>query len=254
MPIAITRPVSPSITRCELTHLQRQPIDLELARIQHAAYESCLAQLGCVVQRLPVEPELPDAVFVEDIAIVFAELAVITRPGAASRRPEIPSVAQALMPYRELYYIDEPGTLDGGDVLRLGQTLYVGLSGRSNPVGLEQLHRLVAPYGYSIKWVAVSGCLHLKSAVTQVAEDTLLINPEWISAGQFGGMKIITVDPSEPHAGNALLVNGTVLVAAAYPATQARLEAAGIPLVVVDVTELAKAEGALTCCSLIFEI
>lgn len=254
MLIALTRPISPSIAHCELTHLERQPIDVDLARAQHTKYEACLAQLGCVVQRLPGAPDLPDSVFVEDIAIVLEETAVITRPGATSRRPEIPSIVQALRPYRKLCYIEKPGTLEGGDVLRLGRTLYVGLSGRSNPDGVEQLRCLVTPLGYSVEGVAVRGCLHLKSAVTQVAEGTLLINPEWVSADRFGAMKVITVDPGEPHAGNALLLNGTAIIAAEYPATQARLEAAGIPLAVVDVTELAKAEGAVTCCSLIFEI
>lgn len=254
MPIAITRQVSPSILHCELTHLQRQPIDLELARVQHAAYEACLARLGCVVQRLPVESELPDSVFVEDIAVVLDEMAVITRPGAASRRPEIPSVAQALKPYRQLYYIEHPGTLDGGDVLRIDRKLYIGSSGRSNATGVEQLRDLVEPFGYRVEGVPVSGCLHLKSAVTQVAQGTLLINPEWVSPDWFGGMEMVSVDPREPHAGNAILLEEKTIIAAAYPATRERLEAAGIPVVAVDVTELAKAEGAVTCCSLIFEV
>jgi dimethylargininase len=254
MPIAITRQVSPSIMRCELTHLQRQPIDLELARVQHAAYEACLARLGCVVQRLPVEPDLPDSVFVEDIAIVLDEMAVITYPGAASRRAEIASVAQALKPYRELYYIEQPGTLDGGDVLRIDRKVYVGSSGRSNAAGVEQLRNLVEPFGYNVEGVPVSGCLHLKSAVTQVAQGTLLINPEWVSPDRFREMKMVSVDPREPQAGNAVWLAETAIMAAAYPATRERLESAGIAVVTVDVSELAKAEGAVTCCSLLVEI
>jgi dimethylargininase len=253
MLIALVREVSPHIVECELTHLERKPIDVERARLQHEAYAACLAALGCAVQWLPATPKLPDGVFVEDIALVLDEVAIITRPGVASRRPEIPSVAQALQPYRKLLYIEAPGTLDGGDVLRLGRTLMVGLSERSTPAGVEQLRRLVEPCSYRVEGIPVSGCLHLKSAVTRVAENTLLLNPEWIDPDWFGGMQIIPVHPAEPYAGNALLLNESVIYPAAFPATGERLEAAGIYLECVDVSELAKAEGAVTCCSLIFE-
>ena len=253
MLIAMVRDISLHIADCELTHLERQPIDVEKARRQHAAYAACLTRLGCDVQYLPETPDLPDGVFVEDIALVLDEAAVITRPGAASRRPEIPSVAQALEPYRKLLVIEEPGTLDGGDVLRLGRKLMVGLSERSNPAGVEQLRRLVEPLGYRVEGLPVSGCLHLKSAVTQVAKNTLLLNPEWIAPDWFDGLQIIPVHPAEPYAGNALLLNESVIYPAAFPATGERLESAGICLACVDVSELAKAEGAVTCCSLIFE-
>jgi dimethylargininase len=254
MQIAITREVSPSIGQCELTHLAREAIDVDLAQAQHRQYEACLAALGCQIRRLPPEPELPDAVFVEDVAVVLDELAIMTRPGAASRRPEARSVAAALAPYRRLAYIQAPGSLDGGDVLRIGQTLWVGLSGRSNPAGMEQMHALLAPLGYTVRGVPVDGCLHLKSAVTQVARDTLLINPAWVDAGAFGPMNLIEVDPVEPFAANALLIGDTVIYPAAYPATRRRLEERGIPIRPVDVSELGKAEGGVTCCSVIFEI
>lgn len=253
MPIAMTRPVSASLQQCELTHLARQPIDLERARAQHRQYELCLESLGYEIRQVPEAPELPDAVFIEDIALVLDEVAVITRPGAESRRPEIPAVAQALATYRPLLTIQAPGTLDGGDVLRTGKTLYVGSSGRSNPQGIAQLGQLLAPFGYNVQPVPVTGCLHLKSAITQVAEDLLLVNPDWINLQAFAGMGRIEVDPSEPYAANALLLNGIVLYPAAHPATRARLEAAGIRLQLVDASELAKAEGGVTCCSLIFE-
>jgi dimethylargininase len=252
MRIAITREVSLSIGRCELTHLAREAIDVELARVQHRQYEACLAALGCQIHRLPPEPELPDAVFVEDMALVLDELAIITRPGADSRRPETRSVAQALASYRRLAYIEAPGTLDGGDVLRIGQTLWVGLSGRSNPAGMEQMRAWLAPLGYSVRGVPVNGCLHLKSAVTQVARNTLLINPAWVDASAWGPMNLIEVDPSEPFAANALLVGESVVYPAAYPATRRRLEERGIPVRLVDVSELGKAEGGVTCCSVIF--
>jgi dimethylargininase len=253
MQIAITREVSPSIGQCELTHLAREAIDVDLARSQHRQYEAYLAALGCEIQRLPPEPELPDAVFVEDVAVVLDELAIIARPGAASRRPEARSVAEALAPYRRLAYIQAPGSLDGGDVLRIGRTLWVGLSGRSNRAGIEQMRALLVPLGYTVKDVAVDGCLHLKSAVTQVARDTLLINPAWVDASAFGPMNLIEVDRAEPFAANALLVGESVVYPTAYPATRRRLEEGGIPARVVDISELGKAEGGVTCCSLIFE-
>jgi dimethylargininase len=252
MLMAITREVSPSIGQCELTHLAREAIDVELAQAQHRQYEACLAALGCQIQRLPPEPELPDAVFVEDVAVVLDELAIMTRPGAASRRPEARSVAEVLAPYRRLAYIQAPGSLDGGDVLRIGRTLWVGLSGRSNPAGVDQMRALLAPLGYTVTGVAVDGCLHLKSAVTQVARDTLLINPAWVDAGAFGPMNLIEVDPTEPFAANALLVGENVVYPAAYPATRRRLEERDIPVRPVDVSELGKAEGGVTCCSVIF--
>ncbi|MBU6421393.1 MAG: dimethylargininase [Gammaproteobacteria bacterium] len=250
--IAISREVSLCITECELTHLARTSIDLERARAQHRQYEELLVKLGCELIRLPVEPELPDSVFVEDAAIVLDELAVITRPGAESRRAEISSIADVLKQYRKLFHIKPPGTLDGGDVLRVNKTLYVGLSARSNPEGIEQLRSILAPFGYSVTAVELHDCLHLKSAVTQVADNTLLINRAWADARVFDSHKLIEVDPSEPFAANSLLVGNTVIYPAAFPKTRKRLEARGINMRTVDASELAKAEGGVTCCSLIF--
>jgi dimethylargininase len=252
MLIAITRLVSPAIDRCELTHLERVPIDLERARLQHHAYEETLRSLGVEVHSLPEELHLPDSVFVEDTAIVLDECALLTRPGADSRRPETESIAQALAPYRRLFTVQAPGTLDGGDMLTVGRTIFVGLSSRSNQSAIDQIQAFLAPYCYTVKGVQVTGCLHLKSAVTQVRADTLLVNLAWIDKVNFPGMKLIEIDPSEQYAANALMVGGTVLYQPAYPMTQARLEAAGIYPVLVDKSELGKAEGALTCCSLIF--
>lgn len=254
MPTALTRPVSPGIADCELTHLERVSIDYETARRQHAEYEACLEHLGCRVVRLPLAADLPDSVFIEDTALVLDQVAVITHPGAASRRPETPAVADALRAYRPLLYIEPPATLDGGDVLRLGKTIFVGLSGRSNPESLAQLSRLLDPFGYHVQGIPLTGCLHLKSAVTQVAHDTLLLNPSWVDAALFAGWRIIEVDPSEPFGANALLLGGSVIYPAAYTATAARLALAGVSVCQVDASELAKAEGGVTCCSLIFEV
>jgi dimethylargininase len=258
MLIAITREVSRSIAQCELTHLSRVQIDLELARIQHQHYQQALTELGCKVVSLAEQPDLPDSVFVEDVAIVLDECAVITRPGAESRRPESDSVASTLGEYRKLDFIEAPGTLDGGDVLRVDRTLYVGLSGRSNNAAVDQLQGLIAPYGYLVKAVEVSGCLHLKSAISQVAENTLLVNPRWVKAADFGGadfgaVEWLEIDPAEAHAANSLLIGRSIIYPTSFPRTRQRLEQRGIPVVAVDVSELQKAEGAVTCCSLVFK-
>ena len=253
MRIAITRRVSPEIGRCELSYLEREPIDVGRAERQHLAYERCLAVLGCAVTRLPSEPALPDSVFVEDTAIVLDELAVVTRPGAASRRPETASVAAVLAPWRPLFHLGPPGTLDGGDVLVVGRRIFVGRSLRSDEAGYGQLRDLLAPRGYTVVPVPVRGCLHLKSAVTAVTADRLLVNPAWVDGSVFAGLGIVAVDPAEPHAANALRIGDSVVFPAAFERTRRRLEGAGIGVVTVDVSELARAEGAVTCCSLVFE-
>ena len=253
MYIAITRRPSAAIERCELTHLERVPISLAVAEAQHEAYEAALRALGVEVHALPAEPELPDAVFVEDVAVVTDECAVITRPGAASRRSECASVARALAPYRELHHIAAPGTLDGGDVLVLGRGVFVGLTPRSSRDAVRQLEALLGRHGYTVTAVAVSGCLHLKSAVTQVARDLLLVQPAWVDASQFPGCRAIAVAPDEPHGANTLRVGETVFVQPAFPRTRERLEAEGLRTALLDHSELAKAEGALTCCSIVFE-
>jgi dimethylargininase len=253
MHIAITREVSPDMAACELSFVARSPVDTALARTQHAAYQHALHGLGCEVISLAAETSLPDAVFVEDTALVFDEVAVITRPGAMSRRAETGAVAEALRVYRPLLHIDEPATLDGGDVLRIGRCVYVGSSARSNADGIAQLRRLLAPNGYSVQAVAVRDCLHLKSAVTQVARDTVLINPAWVDAAVFAGYRQIEVDPTEPHAANALLIGDALIYPTNFPRTRERLENAGIRVIAVDVGELQKAEGAVTCCSLLFD-
>ena len=251
--IAITCPVSPAIDRCELTNLERVPINLKRAVAQHHVYEETLKSLGVEVLHMPGQPHLPDAVFVEDAAVVLDECAIITRPGADSRKPETASIARALAPYRALNMIQAPGTLDGGDVLVVGKCIWVGLGTRSNHSAIDQLQAFLEPYGYAVYTVPVKGCLHLKSAVTSVAQDTLLINPAWVDQASFPNMKFIEVDPSEPYAANALLVGETVIYQPANPITRLRLEAAGIHPILVDQSELAKAEGALTCCSVIFK-
>lgn len=253
MLVALTREVSPNIGQCELTYKQRETIDVDIARDQHTQYMECLSDLGYRIHCLPAEPLLPDSVFIEDTCIVLDEIAIITRPGAESRRAETSSVAKALEAYRDLVFIEPPGTIDGGDVLRIGKTLFVGLSSRSNRAGIEQMRNLLDPFKYKVQGVTVSGCLHLKSAVTQVASDTLLINRARVDADDLERMKLIEVDPSEPSGANALLVGEAVVYPLEFYETRKRIEDSGIEVRVVDISELRKAEAGITCCSVLFE-
>lgn len=251
MSIALTRPVPDSLAACELTHVGREPIDVMVARAQHAAYEQALASLGCEIGRLRAAHELPDSVFVEDTAVVLDEVAIVTRPGATSRRAETGAIATALATYRPVTFIVEPATLDGGDVLQLGRTLYVGVGSRTSRDGVRQLQEATGLYGYEVRAVSVSGCLHLKSAVSALAPGLVLANPAWIDVTRIEGQRVIEVDPAEPSAANVLRVGEAIVCAAACARTNARLEAAGLTIRPVEVSELAKAEAGVTCCSVI---
>ena len=254
MLVALTRNVSPAMARCELTHLARVPIDPGVAARQHRNYERALERLGCRVEHVAPAAELPDSVFVEDTAVVLDEVAVVTRPGAESRRAEVDAVADALRRYRPLATVQAPGTLDGGDVMQVGRKLYVGQSGRTNDEGIEQLRRHVVRHGYEVRTVRPTGCLHLKTAVTAVSDSAVLLNPEWISPAFFDGLDVIAIDPGEPFAANVVRVGGAVLTASAFPRTRRALEGRGLEVQVVDVSELAKAEGAVTCCSILLKV
>jgi dimethylargininase len=246
---AITRAVSPSMEACELTYLEREPIDIARARQQHRAYEACLAELGVQVIALPAEPDYPDAVFVEDTAVVLDEIAIMTRPGAASRRGESETVERALAPYRELRRLREPATLDGGDVMLGGKTLFVGVTGRSNAAGIGQLAAEVEPFGYHVQPVIVQGCLHLKSACSYIGDAVLVYRP-WVDEAAFAGVPL--VDVPEESGANVLLVGQTVLVPTAAPRTAELMAGMARQVKLLDNSELMKAEGALTCCSLLF--
>lgn len=250
---AITRGVSPAIDRCELGFLPRQEIDVEKAASQHQAYEACLRDLGITVVSLPPEPDLPDSMFVEDQAVVVAEVAVITRMGAASRRGEAATLAPVLARYRPLRWMKEPGTLEGGDVLRVGRTLYVGLSARTNQAGIDQLTEYLRPFGYSVRPLPVRGCLHLKSACTSLDGETLLANRAWLDPADFEGLQIVDVPAEEPRAANALAIGGAVLVPTTFPRTAAILERLGWKVRSLNISELMKAEAGLTCSSILLE-
>jgi dimethylargininase len=251
MVIAITREVSPRFDECEITHIERTPIDLALARAQHHEYVNVLKKLGGNVIELPAEADLPDSVFVEDAAFILPEVGVITRPGADSRKPETESIRRALLPYIKLVHVREPATVDGGDTLILGKNIYVGMSTRSNQEAIKQLNELLGDYGYKVTGVETHDCLHLKSAVTRVDDNTLLINENWVDPHYFTNFDLIKIDPLEPFAANCLPIGESVIFPTAFPKTRSNLEERGYQVVTVDVSELAKAEGAVTCCSLI---
>ncbi len=252
MLLAVTRDVSPRFNECEITHIERSPINVEIARTQHHEYVQTLKELGCAVLELPAESDLPDSVFVEDTAVILREAALLTRPGADSRKPETESIARALAPYREIVRIQPPATVDGGDVLVLGKNIFVGMSTRSNTSAINQMNQLLGKFGYKTQGVELHDCLHLKSAVTRVDDNnTLLINRKWIHVETFEGYELIDIDSSEPFAANCLPINGSIVYPTTFPKTTAKLEARGYRIKPVVVDELAKAEGAVTCCSLI---
>jgi dimethylargininase len=252
MNIAITRKVSPSMDRCELSYMAREPIDFPLAESQHGEYEACLEALGCRVVSLPALPDLPDSVFVEDTAIVLDELAILTRPGADSRKPETRSMAKTLAAYRTLVEIRAPGTIDGGDVLRVDKTIYIGISRRTNAEAIRQVRDAVRPHGYEVIGVPVTGCLHLKTAATLVAPQTMLGNRAWMDHSPFQGLEWIDTDEREPFAGNGLLIGDSLVYPSNFPRTRERLEQRGIRTYPLNISEVIKAEGAVTCCSVVF--
>jgi dimethylargininase len=250
---AVTRIPSQSLPECELSFLERQPIDVGLARRQHRAYQDALRAAGTQVVELPALDQLPDATFVEDTTIVLDEIAIIAPMGALSRRAESAAMANVLSAYRPLHRLTPPATLDGGDVLRLGRTLWIGLTPRTNAEAVDQVGRLLAPHGYRVVPVPVTRCLHLKSGVTRLDDNTALVNPEWVDPAILGSVQVVPVDEAEPWGANALRVAETVIVPASEPRTRRRVKDRGFRTVAVDVSELQKAEAGVTCLSVVFE-
>jgi len=248
---AITREVSESINDCELSFHARQPIDVAKAIAQHKAYQDCLAELGVQIVSLPAEPKLPDAVFVEDPAVVVDEVAVIPIMGTPNRRPEAHSLTDALSRYRPLRFLREPATLDGGDVLRVGRRIFAGISQRTNRQGIAQLRGVLGAFDYQVQPVEVRGCLHLKSACSYIGSDTVLINRSWIDPEALRGFELIDVPDEEPAAANALLIKDVVIIPASFPQTRALLKQRGFRVRTIDLSELQKAEAGVTCTSLI---
>ena len=254
---AFTREVSPRLAECALTHLQRIPIDPIRARFQHRAYEGALQAAELEVLRLPPLPQHPDGVFVEDTALLLDGHAILTRPGAASRATEVESTAAGLVEHFEIHRI-AAGRLDGGDVLRIGRRLYVGLSTRSDPEGLADLKRVAGKLGFDVVAAEIRNCLHLKTAATLAGHDTagrlvLVYNRACVDPSQFTDVEALAVDDEEPRAANVLRIGKRLIMPAGSPKTAARLGERGFDVTNVDISELEKAEAGLSCMSLISE-
>jgi dimethylargininase len=253
MQVALTRKPSPLIEQGERTHIGRDAIDFALALRQHDAYRAALASCGLDVKRLDDADAFADGVFIEDTAIVLPEIAVMTRPGAASRRSEVRGVATALADYRRIVAIESPGTLDGGDVVVVGKRILVGRSERTSARGIASLQALTLEHGYVVSSVGMHGCLHLKSGCTALPDGRLLVNPAWIDVADISDFDLLAIPEREPWAGDVAIANGRVVSASAHPRTRELLEGEGFSVVPVDVSEFAKAEGGVTCLSVIFD-
>jgi dimethylargininase len=255
--VAVTRVPSERLGECELSYMEREAIDVGRARAQHAAYVEMLRRAGAEVVILPALDEMADAVFVEDTAIVLDEVAIVAPMGAASRRGETEAIVDTLRAYRPVRALVAPATLDGGDVLHVGRTLFVGQTPRTNRAALEQLRAIVAPLGYAVIGVPVTKCLHFKSGCTTIGPETVLVNPEWVAPSVFGDRQIVTIDPVEPWGANSLMIRDHVVIPASVPRTRNRVERAlvkqgwGGTVVEIDVSEFQKAEGGVTCMSIL---
>lgn len=201
---------------------------------------------------VPPLHELPDAVFVEDAVVILEEIAIIASLGSPARRGEVESLVPLLREFRDIELIRPPGTLDGGDVLRIGRQLFVGASARTNPEGARQLGSIASRHGYRVIPAPVRGCLHLKTGVGFLG-DRVLVNPGWIDPSPFGAVGTLWVPAGEPWAANTLLLDDTLVVASAFPETQELLSRSGYRVEALDISEFQKAEAGLTCLSVIFE-
>lgn len=236
---------------CEVTHVSRRPIDIHSAVKQHESYCQALRDMGVEVEELPPLDAYPDSVFIEDNAIVLDELAVVTTMGTASRQGEVTSLRPVLSGLRRLVAISPPATIEGGDVLRVGTRLFVGVSSRTNHLGVEALREIVEPLGYDVTMVSIQHCLHLKTACTALDNKTLLVNPLWLDVELFKQFRLLPVPSTEPFGANVLHVPQGILANAAYPITLDLIRMEGYPVTEVHLSEFSKAEAGVTCLSLI---
>ncbi|MCP3915200.1 MAG: dimethylargininase [bacterium] len=249
---ALLRAPGPELAACELTHVAREPIDVERALEQHAALARTLESLGLDVEVLPPFAGFADAAFVEDTAVVLDDVCVLGRPGTTSRLGEVAAIEPVLATRRALERTEAPHTLEGGDVLTIDDVLYVGLSERTTHGGMKALAHTLLGYRYRIKALYVRGCLHLKTACTHLGGETLLVNPDWFDRDRLSEFEMVPVEEREPFGANALRVGETLVCSSAYPRTIERIQARGFDVRVVDVSEFHKAEAGLTCLCLLF--
>jgi dimethylargininase len=250
MSAALVREPSPRLAQAELTHLAPRSIDAGLARTQHAGYVAELERRGREVVVLPPRPEHPDGVFVEDVAVVLGDdLAVVTRPGAETRRGETSGLAEVLAARGlRVAAIEAPGTLDGGDVLQVDDTVFVGRSTRTNAAGIAQLARLTAR---PVVPVGVHGALHLKTAATALPGGPVLAVTDWLDPAPFAAHGLEVVEAPEPVGANVLPLDGAVVLSDAAPRTAELIAAHGLDPVPLPMSEFGKAEGSVTCLSVL---
>jgi len=253
MIVALTRPTGGELAQCELTHVDRESINIARACAQYEAYLDTLRSLGVEVIEMERLPQHPDAVFVEDTALVLPDTAVVLRPGAESRRGECESVARELANHRPVVELGAPATLDGGDIIVFGKRILVGETSRSNRHGVDALRDLLSPIGYSVEAVPVNGVLHLKSAATVVDDETLIYNRGQVDLG-FLDAKLIAAHPDEPQGANVVRVGDALLVDASAQRTVELLSSCTDRMQAVHVDEFAKAEGAISCKGIIFDV
>ena len=251
--MALTRRPSRSLVDCQVRAVPREVIDLRLAFQQHDAYCRVLRQMGVAVEVLPPEEAFPDSVFIEDNAIVLDELAVVTSMGTASRQGEPPLLLPVLARHRRLVMVPSSVRIEGGDVLRVGKRLYVGVSTRTTRAGVEALRAIAEPLGYAVAPVEIRACLHLKTACTVLDDETLLVNPAWLDTGALQAFRLLPVPVEEPFGANVVRLPGGLLVQASSPLTRELLEARGYATACVDLDEFSKAEAGPTCLSLLIE-
>ena len=224
----------------------------ELAVRQHQAYADLLLALGLEVKMLDRLSDYPDAHFVEDAAIVTPEIGVITRPGAEARLGEEQHMIHVLTEYRTLASIEAPGTLDGGDILLFDKTCFIGLSERTNEEGATQLSQILTPYGYRCTTIPVGAGLHLKSSINYIGHGSLLVTEDFSNLSILADFKKIVVDKDEEYAANTLWVNDHLITPKGFPKTKAKLETTSLKVIELDVSEMQKMDGGLTCLSLRF--
>ncbi len=248
----ITRKPGENFAKGITTFKDEIPPSYELMVKQHETYVKTLRSFGLEVIVLDPLPEYPDAHFVEDTAVVTPAVAIITNPGAESRKGEADAIAPVLARYRKTVRIQAPGTLDGGDVLMVGTHFFIGLSERTNQEGTEQLGRILETYGNTWTMVPVVTGLHFKSSVNYVGKNILLVTEDFVDLDELKDYEKIIVDKDEAYACNTLLANDRLITPKGFPRTRKKLEAIGLEIVELDVSEVRKMDGGLTCLSIRF--